>query len=70
MSDSIFKEVVFTPHIFEKDYLFQNHRNYFKLLAALKSLGKSGQVVGVYKDWLKLINENIKTFDESDKKKF
>lgn len=67
MSDSIFKEVIFTPHIFQKDNLMNDERKFERLLNTLENLAESGQIIGVFNDWYKFINENISEFDDFDK---
>lgn len=67
MSDSIFKEVTFTPHIFQKDILLTDERKFERILNILDSLAESGQIIGVFNDWFKYVYENILQFDEYDK---
>lgn len=67
MSNSIFKEVVFTPHVFQKDNLLNDDRKFERLLNVLDDLAESGQIIGVFNDWFKFINENISQFDDFDK---
>jgi hypothetical protein len=67
MSDSIFQEVVFTPHIFKKEILLKDERKFERLLSVLDSLIESGQIIGIYSDWFKFINENISQINECEK---
>lgn len=67
MSDSLFKEVSFTPHIFQKDILLSDERKFERLLNLLDNLAESGQIIGVFNDWFRFINANISLYDEFDK---
>ena len=67
MSDSIFKEVAFTPHIFQKEFLLTDKRKFERFLGILDNLAQSGQIIGVFNDWFRFVNENISQFDEFDK---
>lgn len=67
MSNSIFKEVAFTPHIFQKENLLHDERKFERLLNILDNLAESGQIIGVFSDWFRFMNENISQFDEFDK---
>lgn len=64
---SLFKEVALTPHVFQKETLLNDERKFERLLNALDSLAVSGQIIGVFSDWFKFINENISQFDEFEK---
>lgn len=67
MTDSIFQEVALTPHIFQKDILLEDERKFERLLNILDILAESGQIVGVYSDWFRFVNEKISQFDDFDK---
>lgn len=67
MSDSIFKEIAFTPHIFQKNILLNDERKFERLLNLLDGIAINGHVVGVFSDWFKFINENILEFNEFEK---
>lgn len=67
MAGSIFKEVAFTPQLFEKSVLLEDLRKFEKLLNAMDDLSESGIIVGVYSDWLDKITEFIEKYDDSEK---
>lgn len=65
MEESIFKEVLLTPHIFEKNFL--KDRIFERLLNILDNLAESGQIVAISPEWFKYVSENISFFDDMDK---
>lgn len=67
MPDSIFKEVTFTPHILQKEVLLTDKRKFERFLNILDNLAQSGQIIGVFSNWLSFLNEKISQFDEFDK---
>jgi hypothetical protein len=67
MSDSIFKEVTLTPHIFESSNLLNDDRKFERLLNALEDLAESGQLIGVFFDWFEKINNNILELSEDER---
>jgi len=67
MLNSIFKEVVFTPYIFQKENLLNDKRKFERLLNVLDNLAVNGQIVGVYSDWFEFINKKISQYDEFEK---
>jgi hypothetical protein len=67
MSGLIFKEVAFTPQVFDKSALLDDMRKFEKLLNAMDDLSESGIIVGVYSDWLNKITELIEKYDEAEK---
>ncbi len=67
MSGSIFKEVTFTPQSFDKEYIFENHRRFGKLIGILESLIDSGIIIGASNHWKKDVNHFLSLYDDSDK---
>ncbi len=67
MSGSIFKEVTFTPQVFEKEYIFANHRRFGKLIGILESLIESGIVIAASNTWRNDVDFFLSAYDESDK---
>lgn len=64
MSDSIFKEVTFTPQLFDKDYIFSNHRRFGKLISILGSLIESGIIVAVSSSWMEDVDNYINNYED------
>ncbi len=64
MSNSIFKEVTFTPQLFEKTYIFSNHRRFGKLISILESLIESGIIVAVSSSWIEEVDEFINNYED------
>ncbi len=67
MSGSIFKEVTFTPQVFDKEYIFANHRRFGKLIGILESLIESGVVIAASDTWKNDVDFFLNLYDDSDK---
>ncbi len=67
MSGSIFKEVTFTPHSFDKKFIFSNHRRFGKLIAILEGLMNSGVIVAVSDTWEDSVYSLLDKYDDVDK---
>ncbi len=67
MSGSIFKEVTFTPHAFDKEYVFANRKRFGKLIRILESLIDSGIIIGASNSWKEDVNHFLSQYDDADK---
>ena len=67
MSDSIFKEVTFTPQSFDKEYIFSNHRRFGKLIAILEGLIDSGIIVAASDSWNNDVYNYLDKYEDDDK---
>ncbi len=68
MSDSIFKEVTFTPQSFDKEYIFSNHRRFGKLIAILEGLIDSGIIVAASDSWNNDVYNYLDKYEDDDDK--
>ena len=66
MANSIFKEVTFTPHSFDKDIALENQIKFEKLLNSLDDITDSGIIIGISRQWKNRIIEHINKYDENN----
>jgi len=67
MSDSILKEVAFTPQAFDKEFNLSNNRRFGKLITILDTLIESGIILAASSSWKKNIYELLENYEDSDK---
>ena len=67
MSGSIFKEVTFTPNVFDKKIALEDVRKFGDLINALEDLMESGMIVGMSYQWQSEIDKFIEKYDYNEK---
>jgi len=67
MSNSIFKEVTFTPQAFEKEFNLSNRRRFTKLILILESLIDSGIIITASSNWKEKVLDFIEKYENDEK---
>ena len=67
MAGSILKEVIFTPNVFDKAFIFALRKRYAKLARILEDLIDSGIIVAPSHLWKEQVFDFIEKYDDEDK---
>jgi len=67
MTNSIFKEVTFTPSVFDKNIALESERKFEKLLNILEDIVDSGIIIGISRKWQIKVNDSINKYEDNER---